>query len=69
MADFRREALIRTLQADYGITTVEELLDGIRNMSKVDIAQFVIRPEERNIHHDKERDEEAKRGCPAQKNC
>ena len=41
MADFRREALIRTLQADYGITTVEELLDGIRNMSRVDIAQFV----------------------------
>lgn len=65
MADFRREALIRTLQADYGITTVEELLDGIRNMSKVDIAQFVIRPEERNIHHDKKRDEEAKRGCTA----
>lgn len=65
MADFRREALIRTLQDDYGITTVEELLDGIRNMSKVDIAQFVIRPEERNIHHDKKRDEEAKKGCPA----
>lgn len=33
MADFRREALIRTLQADYGITTVEELLDGMSTRS------------------------------------
>lgn len=65
MSGFCREALIRTLQDDYGIITVEELLDGIRNMTKVDIAQFVVRPEERNIHHDKERDEEAKRSCPA----
>lgn len=65
MTDFRCKVLIRTLQTDYGITTVEELLDGIRNMTKVDIAQFVIRPEERNIHHDKERDEEVKRGCTA----
>lgn len=49
MTDFRREVLINTLRADYGITTVEELLEGIRTMAKVDISQFVLRPKERNI--------------------
>lgn len=69
MTDFRREALINTLRADYGITTVEELLEGIRTMAKVDISQFVLRPKERNIHHDEKRDEEAKRSCQAQESC
>lgn len=45
MADFRKDALIKTLREEYGITTSEQLLDAIRNMKKLDITQFVLRPE------------------------
>lgn len=41
MGNPRREAILRTLREDYGITTVEQLMDAIRNMKKLDITQFV----------------------------
>lgn len=41
MENPRREAILRTLREDYGITTVEQLMDAIRNMKKLDITQFV----------------------------
>lgn len=41
MANPRREAILRTLREEYGITTTEQLMDAIRNMKKLDITQFV----------------------------
>lgn len=41
MENPRLEAILRTLREDYGITTVEQLMDAIRNMKKLDITQFV----------------------------
>lgn len=48
MADFRKEALIKTLKEDYGITTAEQLTKAISGMKKLDITQFVFRDTERN---------------------
>lgn len=33
--------ILRTLREDYGITTVEQLMEAIRTMEKLDITQFV----------------------------
>lgn len=53
VADFRKDALIKTLRDEYGITSAEQLLDAIRNMKKLDISQFVLRPEaERTKNYD-----------------
>lgn len=45
MADFRKEALTKTLREDFGITTAEQLLRAIGSMTKLDITQFVLRPD------------------------
>lgn len=53
MADFRRDALIKTLREEYGITSAEQLLEAIKGMKKLDITQFVLRPEaERTNNYD-----------------
>jgi len=53
MADFRKDALIKTLGDEYGITSAEQLLEAIRNMKKLDISQFVLRPDaERTKNYD-----------------
>lgn len=44
MADFRKDALVKTLQEDFNITTAEQLLSAIGSMKKLDITQFVLRP-------------------------
>lgn len=44
MADFRKDALIKTLREDFNITTAEQLLSAIGSMKKLDITQFVLRP-------------------------
>lgn len=51
MADFRKDALIKTLREDYGITTAEQLLEAIRTMKKLDITQFVLRPDAERTKH------------------
>lgn len=44
---FRKDALLRTLREDYGITDSEQFLEALRKMKKLDIAQFVLTPETR----------------------
>lgn len=38
----RKAALLKTLLEDYGISTVEQLLEAISEMKKLDITQFVF---------------------------
>lgn len=52
MADFRKEALIKTLREDYGITTAEQLLKAISGMAKLDITQFVLRSDAERKNND-----------------
>lgn len=52
MADFRKDALIKTLREDYNITTAEQLVSAIRNMAKLDITQFVLRPDAERKNND-----------------
>lgn len=42
--DFRREALLKTLREDYGITTLEQFLEAFKKIPKIDITQFVLPP-------------------------
>lgn len=44
---FRKDALLRTLKEDYGITDPEQLLEALRKMKNLDIAQFVLTQEMR----------------------
>lgn len=41
MKNPRREAILRTLREEYGITTAEQLREAVRTMKKLDITQFV----------------------------
>ena len=41
MENPRREAIIRILREEYGITTAEQLREAVRTMKKLDITQFV----------------------------
>ena len=41
MKNPRLEAILCILREEYGITTVEELLEAVRTMKKLDITQFV----------------------------
>ena len=52
MADFRKDALIKTLREEYGITSAEQLMDALRGMKKLDITQFVLRPEAERTKYD-----------------
>lgn len=52
MADFRKDALIKTLREDYGITTAEQLLKAISGMTKLDITQFVLRSDAERKNND-----------------
>lgn len=45
MDSLRKEALLRTLEDDYGITTLEQLYEAMRKMKKLDITQFVTYPQ------------------------
>lgn len=39
-----KEALLRTLREEYGITTEEQLLTAVSHMDRLDISQFVVHP-------------------------
>lgn len=49
MEGFRKEALIKTLKEEYGISTVEELLNALCRMKKLDITQFVASVETKGV--------------------
>lgn len=49
MNGFRKDALLRTLKEDYGITTMEQLYDAMRKLKKLDITQFVAAPQTKGL--------------------